>query len=475
MSVFVFLVVLFISCEKEEVVNETSLINEGNLNFPKISDVKIMYGGQWVPAEITENNEYIIEGDIIVEPDGINKSIGFSDLQRRWPNKTVNYVISQQFRDRDALRPNDMNGMLIRAMHEWKAKTGIEFVQVNPVNTLDYVEIMEGGSAAETGYRNRRQTYYISSAANYGVYLHEWGHVLGLLHEHTRPDRDNYVVVHPDLKLKAAYFRAGSSNTTLYTSQLDFNSVMLYPSAPYSNTYDLVRKDNGQPFEAIGYSQGILSEGDINTINSMYSDENNCDSSGNLPNDVSCDHWAYNEIKFMWQNGYIVGDGTSFNPEEILSRAQFAALVASVINPVPIRSARNFIDVPTNPNRHWAYDAISKTYRGGYMSGVSNILFNPDGKLTKEQLVVAIASGNGLLGGNSSHLSLFSDPDSISDWAISGVQHATANNYVTNYPVKQQFRGKLFVTRSEAAMIFYQVLVDHGIAPFRNNPYLVTR
>ncbi|WP_298539590.1 M12 family metallopeptidase [uncultured Aquimarina sp.] len=476
---FIFSVMLFVSCEKEDISTEN--YKETGIESSKETSL-IKYLGAMIRAEELTDGQYMIGGDMIVTPDQENDNKSYSSAGvGLWPNGVVKYMISQQFKDEDAkVRPHpfknyDMKKMLEDAMSTWTTATGVSFVEVDSSTPRrEYIEILWGSSnSSVVGYNSPfPKKFKISDQAHQGVYLHELGHTLGLLHEQQRVDRDDYIIIHSDYINDSAYEKFTANPILDYhTPSLDFNSVMLYPSTEYRGDYN-VKKTNGQPFTS-GYATGVLSQGDINTVKAMYSGGNNCNTSGNLPNDVSCDHWAFNEIKFMWQNGYIVGNGTSFDPDGILNRAQFAALVAKVINPEPIRDARNFADVPASPNRHWAYDAISKTYRGGYMSGISNTLFNPNGRLTKEQLVVAIASGKRLSGGNNNHLRLFSDQSSISSWAIEKVKHAIANRYVTNYPDKDKFRAQSPVTRAEAAMIFYQVLVDQNIAPSINNPYLL--
>lgn len=68
-----------------------------------------------------------------------------------------------------------------------------------------------------------------------GTVEHELGHALGLWHEHQRPDRDNYVTVHPENSLAewAASFNALTNEVLQleHTKDLgpyDFNSVMHY-------------------------------------------------------------------------------------------------------------------------------------------------------------------------------------------------------------------------------------------------------
>jgi hypothetical protein len=68
------------------------------------------------------------------------------------------------------------------------------------------------------------------------TYLHEFGHTLGLYHEHQRRDRDDYIIYYPDSvqsgeKIWFSKMTAGSYN--YYDSDLDFNSIMLYSSKAF--------------------------------------------------------------------------------------------------------------------------------------------------------------------------------------------------------------------------------------------------
>lgn len=60
---------------------------------------------------------------------------------------------------------------------------------------------------------------------------HEIGHVLGMQHAQERPDRDNWVTVHPDSLNTDGYGKWGLSgcNYTLYNLPFDYSSIMMYP------------------------------------------------------------------------------------------------------------------------------------------------------------------------------------------------------------------------------------------------------
>ncbi|GAA0726092.1 hypothetical protein GCM10009430_32700 [Aquimarina litoralis] len=442
MSLFI---TFFSSCEKEDL----SEISNGELGLESNIEKESFLSCSWENADL-------IDG----------KGMYHSDSQRKWPNATVKYVISQQYLDVDNARPQEMVRTLKRAMNEWTNKTGIRFQEVNPNTTSrnDYTLVKESaGSSSTLGYAPGLLPMELKIRYNapFGVYLHELGHAIGLYHEQQRPDRDRYVTVHPNL-INNQLYKIPSRQYVVHTP-FDFNSVMLYSSSGYYGDYNMVRADNGQPFVSNGYSNGVLSQGDIDAVKAMYF--------SSLPEDVSSNYWAYNEIAFMWQNGYIRGsDGVNYRPNNNLTRAQFASLISSIINPPAIRGDRNFTDVPSN---HWAKAAISKAVRGGYLSGYNDGSFKPNRNVSKLEMTIALANGLRLSGGNSNHLLSFSDRSQIPSWARASIQNATANKLVVNYPNKSYFRPNNSATRADAAMIFYQTLVRLGKAPRRNNPYIV--
>lgn len=66
-----------------------------------------------------------------------------------------------------------------------------------------------------------------------GVVAHEIMHAIGLYHEHTRPDRDNTITVHPDrCRLTGDDYKANfdkrTGNYFMFGSSVDLNSIMMY-------------------------------------------------------------------------------------------------------------------------------------------------------------------------------------------------------------------------------------------------------
>ncbi len=87
-----------------------------------------------------------------------------------------------------------------KAMNEWQLSAGIRFVAAD---RLDTVNIVDGTGKATDGTLGRMpmaNRVRIEARASYGSVLHEFGHVLGLMHEHQRPDRDQYLKLAPFLQ-----------------------------------------------------------------------------------------------------------------------------------------------------------------------------------------------------------------------------------------------------------------------------------
>lgn len=184
-------------------------------------------------------------------------------------------------------------------------------------------------------------------------------------------------------------------------------------------------------------------------------------------------HWAENEINYMRYNGYLAGyDDGSFKPDKNLSRAEFATMIATIINPSidPDYADRNFSDI----SEHWAEDYILQAARAGYMNGYPDGSFKPNNTITKTEILVTISNGIELYGGDVNDLSYyFSDASSIANWAKQSIANILSHSMIPNYPNLSQINPSQNATRAEAAVLMYQTLYNLGWATYMYNPYIV--
>lgn len=110
----------------------------------------------------------------------------------------------------------------------------------------------------------------IGRGAPYGTYLHELGHILGLLHEQMRPDRDCYIDMHwenMDFLSRPQFHKFLSSSVKMY-GDFDFESIMMYSSDAFSNNgQPTMTKKDGTTFKA---NRTHLSDNDILYIQYLY-------------------------------------------------------------------------------------------------------------------------------------------------------------------------------------------------------------
>ncbi len=108
--------------------------------------------------------------------------------------------------------------------------------------------------------------------------------------------------------------------------------------------------------------------------------------------DVPSNYWAAPFIQELAARKIIVGfaeDGT-FRPEELVTRAQFAAMIRKAFNRPPIRNPIKFKDVPAS---YWGAAAIEEAYTTGFMAGYPGNLFRPNENIPRAQILVSLASG----------------------------------------------------------------------------------
>ncbi len=182
-------------------------------------------------------------------------------------------------------------------------------------------------------------------------------------------------------------------------------------------------------------------------------------------------HWAKDFVLSMAMQDYVRGysDG-SFKPDAPITRAQFAAIVARSLNPSPKRSTVAFSDVPSD---HWAKGAIDQVFSANFLNGDGLGKFNPDQKMTRLQLVQALANGLELVGGTMSVLDKLTDRDSIPEAARITVADAIQNRIVVNFPNVAQFTPNREATRAEVVAMINQALVQSGRSIAVKSTYIV--
>ena len=172
--------------------------------------------------------------------------------------------------------------------------------------------------------------------------------------------------------------------------------------------------------------------------------------------DVTADAWYAPAVNYAVEFGLMNGTGKNkFEPESPMTRAMLVTVLWRYEGE-PIEGKNSFEDVKKGA---WYEKAVSWAFYNGIVSGVGNGRFDPDGKITREQLAAILyryCSAKGLDTLARAELSAFPDGAKVSGYAVDALSWAVAVGLVNGSDGKLLPQGN--ATRAQVATILMRFM-----------------
>ncbi|MEG1007564.1 MAG: M12 family metallopeptidase [Bacteroides sp.] len=265
---FLIIVGIFTSCSKDieiESIKQSNILIEQERILSTGDTLVTFSSGVQV---VKKNGEYILNEDIILTSEELrllrnpHTRGSYFTGHRLWNNQTVFYSISPDFFKKE---------ILYQAFEYISNRTNLRFCERSTQG--DY--ILFRNSKENSSYVGRKGGEQPLNLHNQtlGVTVHEICHALGMIHEHSRTDRDEYIVIHYDNIYENKRHNFNIEYGTYSSGSFDFSSIMLYPSMVTDTKFSIdtskpvMTKKDGSIFVA---QREKLSDGDIQALNRIY-------------------------------------------------------------------------------------------------------------------------------------------------------------------------------------------------------------
>lgn len=164
-----------------------------------------------------------------------------------------------------------------------------------------------------------------------------------------------------------------------------------------------------------------------------------------------CDeHWSENNLNTLSAIGIMNGYEGYSNPDSIITRGEFTALLVRAFDMKPVSKEEKFKDIETN---HIFFEPITAASDNGIIDGFSDNTFRPDNMITREEIMLIISR---LTPPSSDYMTNFSDI-SVGYTYNAQLGKVCADGIINGYP-DNSFRPYGKTTRAEAATIIIKAM-----------------
>jgi Astacin (Peptidase family M12A) len=167
-----------------------------------------------------------------------------------WWDGVIPYVF-------DASVSENMKARVLEAFNPWRGlgvrirprTTETQYLTIRSYYDNFYIYSWQCASVVGMRMDNNNQMYANDGCRRRDL-VHEWGHAMGLFHEHTRPDRDNYVALSSYDEIKGSSFGAYDFDSVMHydaynrniDGSIDYNSIFIQPL-------------DGRPLNSFGFNE----------------------------------------------------------------------------------------------------------------------------------------------------------------------------------------------------------------------------
>ena len=259
------------------------------------------------------------------------------------------------------------------------------------------------------------------------------------------------------------YIRYGSNcNVQVGSFAQDDGTVRLVVNVNGYNVIDCIddldgRITSGGYFGCINRDGGFTFSRQNNTV------INNEQTKTTGFSDIS-NHWAKTDINKLKESGYIHGvTQTTFDPENIITRAEFVAIVTRMLNLESIEQASSLSDVET---WKWYCNSIEGAVDSGIIDEhfIVNNCFEPNTPIRRDEMAAVLVLAYYYMNGEykaAVNIDKFTDGAIVEPWALSYMKVAVGSGLLYGDGMGN-LKPNNFATRAEAAAILsrFAALLD---------------